>query len=130
MGKFESHLGEASKLEIDGETYYLSPLGTEYLKDVMSVATALSSSKSEADILEKIDFGVVARLIDNTLAESYPEEWEKENKKLKQWGLRNAMNIFMKILEINVSKPSDDEMSKIEMIKAKLEHDSNDRKSS
>jgi len=128
MGKFETHLGEQSKIEIDGETYYLSPLGTEYLKDIMSIAkVALKGGEDDSAFIDSLDFTIITRLVDATLAESYPEEWRKDNKKLKQWGLRNAMTLFSKIIEINVAKPTGEEASKIEIIKAKLAHDANNR---
>ena len=102
----EKYLGQGLGLEItapDGtkETIILKPLTVEYLPKFMKLISKFSDKKPDENFLKDIDdesARIISDLIFATLKLSLPNETDEV---LKQFGLKYAVELLMKVFEIN-----------------------------
>lgn len=107
MSRLDKHLDENNTIEINGETFVLSRLGTKYSKHylkAMKLFDGLKEDSDPLDFLKNVTDEVsesVTVLVESTLEKSLPDEWEEDSDKVKQFGLSYMMMLFPKIMEIN-----------------------------
>jgi len=133
MSKFSKHIGQGEIIEIDGDEFILKPLTTEHLsyffKALKSFSAAGDEKSTIADVLQGLDdegMGAIRQLIEETLKNSYPEEWKENPEELKSFGLKYMGTLIAKIFEINSAQPTAEvgarkkaeEMARLKALKA------------
>lgn len=107
MSRFEKHIGAGKEIEIEGEKYTLKPLGTESIGDFFKAMKAFSRFGKDTPLHEALagidDAGLdgLRRLIDATLARSFPEEWRSNQDEVKAFGMKYMMVLLPAIVELN-----------------------------
>jgi len=111
ISRFEKHIGVGEELEINGEKFLLKPLGTEdlpalyrFMKLFRGVDQAKAKEMSFGDILANMDDDVLTAfrvLIDRTLEKSFPDDWKNDRDNLRAFGLKYALLLLPKIMELN-----------------------------
>ena len=106
MGKFSKHLGQDNDIVIEEETYKLKHLTTENIPDFMNAAKAFGNVKEgeEENMFKNLDetsISAMKNLVNDTLKNSFPEDWAADENEMKQFGFKYMMVLLPKILEIN-----------------------------
>jgi len=110
MSKFTKHLALGEKIIINEEEFILKPLSIEYLPEFFSAMKSFSglANKKGEDIdpseffksMDREGSSAIAKIIDETLRLSYPDESAEER---KAFGLKYMGELMNKIFEINSS---------------------------
>lgn len=105
VSRFEKHLGKTNPININGEDFYLEPLGvselwllTEYSEISEKIQVYKPEvSKAPQELKDKLS-NIITKLIYDTLDISYPNE---DKKIMYAFGDKYAFKLLPKIMEIN-----------------------------
>ena len=121
MSVLTRHIGNGEPINIDGDEIMLKPLSVEDLPDFFKAMKSFSGAKEGAtteELLRNVTdegLGAIQRLIEKTLEKSLPEVPIEER---KVFGLKYMMVLFPKIMEINMSTGSHEEVKKKALLDA------------
>ena len=126
--RFSRHLGEGNEIEIEGQKFVLKPLSTKHLPAFFKAMKSFGSveggdTKAVLASLNDESIGAIQSLIENTLEKSFPEEWKADEEEVKEWGMKNMMEILPKIFEINTPEDKSTESKKKDRIMKRLKKD-------
>lgn len=132
MGKFDKYAGKGKEYEIEGEKYNFVPLGSEYIPDFLTMSKAFigneNSNEDEAgkNFMKSMDdktMSSIQRLIEATVRDSYPEDWNKDQQACKRFCMVNFMRLMEIVMELNQHVDDEKKKNRIEKIKQSRNQD-------